>query len=225
MLNIGTGIDNGNTGAGTGVTSQVGGRGTGLLAGGGHIRVYTALIFDHARLIASLNQDFFNTLDGLDGLDVTILDVGRNNVSSQSQVPHHVQFGINRIGNGRSDGNLLGLQLAAISHSRSIHGDVLRVIASLDGAGLFQNNGYTDHIGISVYRSVLLQFHRLSVRDLSGNCTVVNLFQSDRRCLRNTHCCCREGEAQTQRNDHYQRKQTLTEVFLHWDSSFLDIFC
>ena len=215
VIDVGTGIDDGDTGTGTGVAGQIGGGGADLLAGGGHIGLGTAFILHHTGLVTGLDQDRLDALHGLNSLDIAVLDVGGNDVGSQSQVPYHVQLLVDGAGDGRGHSGLLSLQLAAVVHCLVVGGNVLRRVAGLDGAFLIQDDGYADHVGVSVYHFVRLQFHGVPVGNIDGNCAVVNLLDGQAGGLGGKAGHGQQSYAHSQDND--QRKQTLAEVFSHCD--------
>ena len=89
MLGVDTGIDDGNSAAGAGITFGPGNVRAGHQSGsrGGGI-----IFFGVIQLIAVLDENIRDAVDRLDGVDLAIEDVCRDDVRNQSQIPLDVQI-------------------------------------------------------------------------------------------------------------------------------------
>ena len=116
MIQVGTGVDNGDPGTSAGVAVCISGGAADLLGGGGHLGIQFAH-GSHIRLIAGLNYNVRNACYRLDLIDLAVLHVGGNDVGGQCEVPHHIQLftAEDFLRNRGSHGVLLTLQIAAVA--------------------------------------------------------------------------------------------------------------
>ena len=174
MLQIQTGIDDGDTGARAGVAGGPGCGGTGLLAGGGHVGIHAAGA-GNIRGILSLDDNAADAGDLLDQLDLTVHHVGRDQVGRQGQVPDHIQLGADNGLDLLDQAFLLPLQAFPVIHGRIILGKTVDGVTGIDGAGLVQEDGNTDYILIGIVCSVIQSVSRLPAGNGGRNAAVVYL--------------------------------------------------
>ena len=186
VLRICTCVDDGNPGTGAGITRGPSQGGADLLAGGRHIGISFALAY-HVGFILRLDQNALDTGDLFDGFDLTIFHVSRDDVGCQGQIPDNVQFFRGRPLDLSNDGILVRCQSVTIIHGLSILGNIQGRIACLDGTGLFQNNGNTHHICISVRALLTGELHRIASGQFRADRAVIDLLERNLHTVSSTH--------------------------------------
>ena len=177
VVGVGTGVDDGDPAASTSVTSGPGDGRANHLAGGAHIGIYRQIGLSHIWLIPGLNHNLGHPGDLLQGRNLAIGHVGRDDVGSQGQVPDHIQLLARGLLNLGLYAALLFDESRAVRHRRIVMRNVFRSEACPNGGGCFHHNRHTDHIGIGIVR--FLRFlHRLLLQT-GGNRAVVYLRQAE----------------------------------------------
>ena len=145
VIDVRTGIDDGDTGAGTGVTCSPGGNGAGLGAGGCHVGIGSAL-GSHIGLVAGLDQNLLNAVNGFDGFDLTVSNIGGNDVGSQRQIPDNIQILAGGLFDLGSDLILILLQVVAVCLDKEVGSSNLHIVACFQHTFLLKENGNTNHL-------------------------------------------------------------------------------
>ena len=211
VLDVSAGIDDGDLGACAGVTGTPDGGGADLGGGGCHVGIGSAGA-DHIGLIASLDGDALDACDLFNSLDLTIFNVGRDDVGSQGQIPDNVQILLDRLFDLSRHIGLILFNLAAIVHGGTVFSDVHGRVTGFDGAGLLQNDGNSDYVGIGVGSFLFGQLDALTVRERGGDPIVVNLLEADRRVV---NCIYGRRIAGDHGDDQDHAEKTLHESSSH----------
>ena len=201
MVDVHTGIDDSDTGAGAGVAGSPGRGGTGLRTGGSHVGIGNTSR-NHVGLIDGLDQNLFNALDGLDLVDLAVSNVSRDDIGSQSQIPDNIQIGIDSVLDLGCDLVLLFSQVAAVHLSKEVGTNSFHSVTGFQSTGLFQDDGNTDDLRVGIRRLVLRHIRGFTAGELCGNAAVANLLEAD-VCLSSQ---ARDGQGQNQRDDEQHRK-------------------
>ena len=201
MVDVHTGIDDSDTGAGAGVAGSPYRGGTDLRTGGGHVGIGN-ISRNHVGLIDGLDQNLFNALDGLDLVDLAVSNVSRDDIGSQSQIPDNIQIGIDSILDLGCDLVLLFSQVAAVHLSKEVGTNSFHRVTGFQSTGLFQDDGNTDDLRVGIRHLVLRHIHGFTAGELCGNAAVANLLEAD-VCLSSQ---AGDGQGQNQRDDEQHRK-------------------
>ena len=213
MIGVRAGVNDGNLAACAGVAGSPCSDGADHFIGGRHVRVGRLVVFDDARLIARLNKNLLNAGNLLDRFDLTILHVCGNDIRSESQIPHDVEFFA--VQSFLGDG-LFHLLLLAFQPHAVLHGAGIRISDLLGGKALFQggitgqHDGNTDDVRIRVLRFFLIGCDMILHRKVNVHRIVVDLLERNLvlcRCVR-IHRDGRCDEAHRQ-NEHKQHGNDL----------------
>ena len=207
VINVQTGINDSDSGACTGITGCVTAGSAGLHAGSSHIGVCSSAL-NHIRLIQSFDDNVLNTADTGDGLNLTVLHIGRDQVSGQSQIPNNIQLFLGDILDLGDHRSLFICQLAPISHGNRVLCQALYGIACVKHAGRFQENGYTDNICRCILTLVAIELYCVLAKQIGRNAIVAYLRKLD------TGCTCAGGKNPGRNDTQHQdyRKQSLENV-------------
>ena len=154
MLDVKTGIDDGDSHARAGVAVAPRDAGAGHTGGDLHLGIVSADAH-HVRGVPGGHHHVLNALHGLDLLDLAVSHVGGNDVGDQRQVVHHVQLfaGIQcLLGDGLRHVLLRHQKLLAVAHGGGVFADVVLSGIHCDGRCRFQHDGDTDDLIIRVQR-------------------------------------------------------------------------
>ena len=93
VIGVNAGVNHGNSGSCTGVAGGVGGGDADHGRGGGRIGVIRFLCRDCGGIIAGFQVHLLYAGDLLNGRNLTVRDIGRDDIGCQGQIPDHVQAG------------------------------------------------------------------------------------------------------------------------------------
>ena len=213
MIRVSASIDDGNLGAGAGVTGSPGCGRADHLIGGRHVRVRRLRLIDDARLIAGLDENFFNAGNLFDRFDLAILHICGDDVRSKRQVPNNVEsLAVQSfLGDGLGHLLLLGFQVITILDCLGIcAGNLLRREALFQGRGIRQNDGDTDNIRICVLLSFVVRHCVALDRQLNVVRVVVHLFPGDVALARSSFVDRpRRGDQANRKNERKKQRNNL----------------
>ena len=199
VIRVDTGINHRHPASGAGIACGIGGGASDHLRRGGHVRIRRLAHRCDSRLILGLQHHVFHALDGPDARNLTIGNIGGNEIGRQGQIPDHIQrlAAQNLSGNGLRQLFLPALQRAAIAHCRRVIRNTIGRI-SLYGRFLAQHNGDTDKIRILILRRGSLCSRFAPPRSRRRNLTVVQLLHA--------HAPRIAGRCQYRRDSHAEKQ-------------------
>ena len=196
MVRVGTGVYNGNPAARAGISSGPGSVGANHGGRGTHMRIGRQIGLHHIGLILGLQEDSLHLRDSLNGLNLAIGHIGRDEVGRHGQIPNHVQLFAGGALNLLLHLGLLLDQRSTVGHGGRVAPHVLCLEARFQGGLLFQNNGNTHQVRTGVAQFLL--FFRLLLQQGSGHRAVVHLREADPISMGGAGCTCWGGEAPQQ---------------------------
>ena len=161
MVNVRTGVNDGNLSAGAGIAGGPSRDRADHLVGGRHFGIHRLVTIDNTRIIAFLNENLFHAVDLFNFLDLAVFHIGRNNIRCERQVPDNIKLAAVEylIGDRFFHFLLLILEIPAIAHrSAALRGNIVRSESLFQCGGSIQNNGNTDNFRILIVRSILFIF-------------------------------------------------------------------
>ena len=153
VIGVDTGIDHRDPHTGAGVSGIPNRTGTDLRTGGSHVGDNGAVLSLAGQILVFQN----NRLDTgklFNGLDLTVLHIGRDHIGGQGQVPDYVQISPDRPLDPVDHVGLVSFQPVTVFDGRLIAGNIRRAVTGVDGGTPVQNDGYTHHICVSIGRVV-----------------------------------------------------------------------
>ena len=212
MVGVNAGVNDCNPGACTGITGGPGMAAANLQEGCGHVGIRSFLGVYHTGLVAGLHHHVLHARKILNGLNLTVGNVGRDDVGRQGQIPDHIQ---RFLGHTRNAGCHIGLvvaQIGAIGHGGGVASNVCGGKPGFQSGFLVQNDGHTDQIGAGIVWRIL-NFVCSVLPQFCGNGAVVHLPETQgagfRRCGMGW-----KHQAQKHRSSQNQRKQAFDSICL-----------
>ena len=153
VLTVDTGIDDGNLAAGAGITVGPGDVGADHVGGGAVVGLVSLLVY--LRLIAILQEHVLDTVDGLDGLDLSVEHVRRDVVGRKSQIPLDVQLAADDLLDLGSHSLLFFAETRAVGPGSGISRVALGLEAGIQSGGLLQDDGHTNDIRAAMGRFLI----------------------------------------------------------------------
>ena len=217
VLNVGTGVDDSDLAAGAGVAIGPRDVGADHVGGGAVFGLVNLLI--NLGLVAVFQENCAHAVDSLDGVDLTVEDVRGDEVGGKGQIPHDVQLPADRLFDPGGHSSLVGAEFVAIGHSGRVFRDTVGA-ELVQGSGLVQGDGDTDHVSHRVFFLVDGGVLRDEIRLLSFQCTGVDRGQLEFDLGLGRLSGLRAGHRDQERSEHgndqsHRQNPTVQRCVLH----------